>query len=541
MKIGFLQTFTGRSLIGIAAVAGLSLVASGALQGKPRSRVTPYLEVQQVLTADFSGGEVLTYTGVGGGVDASIATRRVQATIAYNYQRRIGWNGGLDDSDVHSGIAAAHVDVVPGMIGFDAGAMAARTGADIRVPIAGSRSIDDPNSAEIYSAYAGPSLSTRAGPVAVNASYRLGYVAVDDRSLSGLPAGSPRIDRYSSSTVHQATASVGMAPGELPFGWTVGAGWVREDQKRLDSTFEGKYVRGDVVVPVSPTLAVTGGIGWETMDASMDDFLRDANGLPVLTPGGNLVSDPSRPRLKTYEESGLIYDAGIIWRPSPRTELQARAGHRYGGTTFTGSLAHKINQHSALTAAVYDSVSSFGRLVIHDLSGLPRNFEIPRNGFNGGPGGCVFGADPGTGACFGASLQSIAGFNFRNRGGNILYSASRGPWSLGAGAGYNNRRYLAPNGLSLAGVTDQSFTLNGYLGRRFTRTSGMDFDAYAAFYDSGLAGADGSFGAGVTGRYYRSFLDPRLQAQISAGLYTTQGEAIDATYGSILFGLRYSF
>jgi hypothetical protein len=540
MKNGFFQGLGRRAWFGIAGATALSLAAGGAVQGEPRTRVTPYLQVEQVITADFTDGEVLTYTGVGGGIDASVSTRRVQATIAYNYQRRIGWNGGLEDHDVHSGVAAAHVDVIPGVVGFDAGALAARTAADIRLPVPTARTIDDPNIAEVYSAYAGPTLATRAGPVAVTASYRLGYVAVDDHSLSGLPPGAPRVDRYSSSTVHQATASVGMAPGQLPFGWTVGAGWVREDQDRLDSSFEGKYVRGDVVVPVSPTLAVTAGVGWETMDAEMDDFLRDANGLPVLTPDGHLVSDPSRPRLKTYEESGMMYDAGIIWRPSPRTELQARAGRRYGGTTFTGSLEHRINKHSALTAAIYDSVGSFGRVLINDLSGLPRNFEIPRNGF-GDPRGCIFGTDPGTGACFGASLQSLAGFNFRNRGGNIVYSASRGPWSLGAGAAYNNRRYLAPQGFSLAGVTDQSFTLNGYLGRRFTRTSGVDFDAYAAFYDSGLAGADSGFGAGVNGRYYRSFFDPRLQGYVSAGLYTTQADAADATYGSILFGLRFSF
>jgi hypothetical protein len=278
------------------------------------------------------------------------------------------------------------------------------------------------------------------------------------------------------------------------------------------------------------------------MDASLDDFVRDANGLPVLTPGGELISDPSRPRLKTYEQSGMMWDVGVIWRPSPRTELQARGGRRYGGTTFTGSLEHRINSHSAVTATVYDNVSSFGRLLIADLSGLPAKFRIPRNGL--GQNGCVFGTDPATGACFSDALQSLTSFNFRNRGANILYSANRGPWSLGVGAGYANRRYLAPRvggAFPLAGVTDQSFTLGANLGRRFTATSGFDVDAYAAWYDSGLRGSAGAFGAGVTGRYYRNVINEHLQAQIAAGLYTTRADEFDASYGSILLGLRYTF
>jgi hypothetical protein len=542
MKNSFFHRLGRRSWVPITAAAGFSLVAGGAVQGEPRTRLTPYLEVQQVVTADFSGGDVLTYTGVGGGVDGNISTRRVQATISYNYQRRIGWNGNLDDSDSHSGLAAVHIDAVPGLLAFDAGAMAARTHSDIRLPVPTARTLDDPNVAEIYSAYAGPTLSTRAGPVTIGASYRLGYVAVDDDSLSGLPPGSPRVDRYSSSTVHNASVSAGMGPGELPFGWTVGAGYVREDQNRMDSTFEGKYVRGDVVLPVNPKLAVTGGVGYETMKARQDDFVRDADGAPVLSPGGGLIADPDRPRLTTYEQDGIMWDVGVIWRPSPRTELQARGGWRYGGTTFIGSLAHRINKHSALNIAVYDSVSSFGRLLVADLGAVPTKFEIPRGGFNNGR--CVFGADPGTGRCFNDALQSVSSFNFRGRGVNAIYSASRGPWNMGLGASYSNRRYLVPRGtgaFALEGVTDQSFSIGGNIGRRFTRTSGFDIDAYGAWYDSGIDGSDGGFGAGVTGRYYRNIINEHLQAQVSAGLYTTQAGDFDASYGSILFGLRYSF
>ncbi len=284
---------------------------------RQRSEISAYLEVAQVLSADLgSGGDTLTYTSLAAGADGSVQTRRVTAQMSIRYQRNIEWNNGGVDSDVISGIAAVNAQVVPGVLNFDAGLLATRTGGDGRVFGITNRDA----SVDVYSGYVGPTLSTHVGPLAVNASYRLGYVKVDDHRAGG------RLDSdFDSATAHSATASIGMAPGGagLPFGWTVGAGYARTDSGgRWDQRFEGMYVRGDVVFPVSPTLAVTAGIGYESFEADQRDFVRDVNGAPVIGPDGP-SPDPARPRLLTYDLDGTMYDAGVIWRPSPRTELQA--------------------------------------------------------------------------------------------------------------------------------------------------------------------------------------------------------------------------
>jgi hypothetical protein len=135
--------------------------------------------------------------------------------------------------------------------------MATRTGGQGR---AVGTTVFDP-SVEVYSAYAGPTLSTHAGALAINAAYRLGYVAIDDDTPAGAAAD------YGSAVAHSLTGSVGMAPGSLPVGWTIGAGYARTDNDgEFDSQFEGAYVRGDVVVPVGPTLALTAGIGYEDFE-----------------------------------------------------------------------------------------------------------------------------------------------------------------------------------------------------------------------------------------------------------------------------------
>ncbi|MFN3945539.1 MAG: hypothetical protein ACK4K7_11480 [Allosphingosinicella sp.] len=517
---------------GVAADAGPPVAAPRGVPLRPRAEITPYLEVNQVVSAALGdGGDVVTYTALAAGVDGRMQTRRVTVQASYRYERRIEWSGDLPQSDAHSGIVMAAVEAVPNALNLEAGAMATRSGVD-------GRSVLTPRdpAVTVYSVYGGPTLSTHAGPVAVNASYKLGYVTIDDASLAGID--------YGDSVAHSASASVGMAPGELPVGWTVAAGYAREESGELENRFEGKYARADVVVPVGPTLAVTGGVGYEEIQSSQLDVVRTSGGVPVVTPGGRLIPDPTAPRLLAYEQSGIIWDVGVIWRPSPRTELQARGGRRYGGTTVTGSLQHQFVNGDGLGIRVYDGVDTFGRLLISDLSGLQGGFDVNRDPFSGAIGGCVFGEDPGTGVCFDQALQRISGATFRNRGGTIIYSGERGPWTFGVGAGFSHRRYFRPvsGNFATAGPrTDRSFSLNGGIDRALGRSASAGVDVFASWYDSDIGAVDGIFATGITGNYYRAFLLERLQMRAALGLYHSDAGTIDSTVASGLLGLRYSF
>lgn len=533
------------SVSGVAAA--LTIGFSG--PGSARSQVVPYLEVQQVLSADLNDGDVLTYSTLAAGVDARAQTRRVEAQISYRYERRIGWGDNLADDDVHTGLAAMRAELVPNTLALNAGALATRARSNGRGPILGFNTADSRFLADVYSLYAGPDYSSRIDALDVAASYRLGYVQVDDHSLAGLPLlpGTPILDRYDSSVNHSAKASVGMGPGDLPFGWTVGAGYTREDVDRLDQRYEAKFIRGDVILPVSPTVALTAGAGYEEIEASQQDIVRDANGVPIVTPSGRLIANPDAPRLLAYDQSGLIWDAGVIWRPSRRTELQARVGRRYGDTTIVGSIRHQLNSAFAMVGSVYDSVDSYGRILVADLAATPVNFRNNRNPFNpgvGGIGGCIFGNDPGTGTCLDNAFHAISTANFRNRGANLLFSGGRGPWTVGLGANYSHRKYFTPdvqNGFALDRYADESFTLSAGLTRQLSRTSQANFEAYASWFDSGLPASEAVFGTGATASYYRSFLFDRLQAQAAAGVYTTDSGFDDSTVAQGLIGLRYSF
>src|ERR1700740_2626852 len=103
-----------RALIIGAGIAALFFTSPAFADDHARHKsIAPYIELGQVLTSDLQSGDVLTYSTVAAGVDASIQTKRTQFQISYRYERRISWSKKVGDDDVHSGLARAAVKIVP--------------------------------------------------------------------------------------------------------------------------------------------------------------------------------------------------------------------------------------------------------------------------------------------------------------------------------------------------------------------------------------------------------------------------------------------
>jgi hypothetical protein len=527
-----------------AAVALLGALV-GASPGWAEAKISPYIEAQQVLDAEFNnGGEVLTYTTLAAGVDGSITGKRTEAQISYRYEHRIPWNKGESTDSVHNGLARARTDVVPKLISLEGGAIAMRARSDIRGDAPAFFTGSDKNLTQVYGAYVGPNLTAHAGPVFVNGSYRFGYIKVDDDFSVTLPSGQPLLDRYNHATSHEGTLSVGMPSGNLPFGWTVTGGYTQENTSQLDQRFIGKYVRGDVTVPVSPHLALTGGAGYEDIRVTERAPLRDANGAPILGPRGRFITDPASPRLLGYNTDGLIWDVGAIWKPNRRTTVQVRGGRRYGGRAITGSVDYQLRRTVGLRVAVYDAIESFGRALTGGLATLPTSFDANRDPLTGDFGGCVFGTTPGTGACLDSALQSITTANYRSRGAYALLSGQRGPWTFGMGAGYANHKYLAPQVaqiFTINGVVDESFSLQAQARRSLSSTSDITGSLVGNWYSSGIGNAPNVTNIGATMTYSRDFTE-RLVGFGGVGLYNyrIQREG-SSTHGQAVVGVRYRF
>ncbi|WP_194953538.1 hypothetical protein [Sphingopyxis solisilvae] len=524
------------------AESGRSAKRAEARRGKRQVDVVPYLEVGQVLTADLkNGGDVLTYTTVAAGLDAAIVTTRAELAATVRYEHRFGWNGGQSDSDTISGLARGRIELARGL-NLEGGALATRTRADGQGADSGLFIGNASNVANLYSVYAGPTLTRRIGGLDVGAGYRFGYTKVDVDTPAILAPGSQPQDIFDSSTNHVAWASVGARPGALPFGWQLSGGYEREDASQLDQRFEGKYARADVTMPIGPTVALLGGVGYEDIEIGQRDPVLDANGIPVRDANGRFVTDKSSPRQLSFDTDGLIWDAGVMWQPSRRTSLTARVGRRYGDTIYTGSFAYRADHATTLQIGVYDGLSSLGRGVSGGLAALPTQFDPTRNPIGGNINPCVFGQQGG--GCLTNQLGNATSAQYRSRGVQATMASRYGRWSYGVGIGYDQRKLLAPLLSpigSLNGITDESYYLFLSAGRQLDADSDLSLAGYVNYFDNGAPGASDVQSAGLSAAYSRRFWRG-LTGTAAASLNAFDQDGFNSQLiGSALVGLRYNF
>ncbi len=511
--------------------------------GRNGSYVAPYIEAQQVVTAELSpGSEVLTYSLVAAGIDTTIAGRNNALSASLRYERRIGY-GQSGSGDTISGLVRGYASIVPQTLRIDAGVLAARTriessGAAVLAPLG-----EDSATTQLYSAYAGPTLTGELGDARVDAHYRIGYTKVETPdAVTGVPGQAP-LDIFDESVAHDAGIHIGTRAGEvLPVGIGAGAGYYREDISNLDQRVEDMHARLDLSLPVSRDLALVGGVGYEDVEISSRDALRDAQGIPV-TASGRFLTDTSAPRTIAYQADGLIWDAGVIWRPSRRTQLEAHVGRRYGTISYFGSFSYAPNERSAFNVAVYDNISGFGGQVNRALADLPAEFTANRNPLTGDLGGCVAALEKGN--CLSGVLGSVRSATFRARGVAASYNLDLGRISAGIGAGYDRRKFIAAPGTVLAvanGVIDENYWLAAYLNGRIDRDSRYSLNLYANWFQSGSALVGDATALGATLAYYRNLTD-RLTATAALGIDgISRSEPLeDQWQASALVGLRYNF
>ncbi len=467
--------------------------------------------------------------------------RGAEVAASVRYEHRFGWSDGLGDADILSGLARGRVEVARG-VNLEGGALATRSSGDGGSAGSGLFIGDGGNVANLYSVYAGPTLVQHIGGLDVGAGYRFGYSKVDIESSVAVPPGTLEQDIFDSSTNHVAWGSVGQRPGDLPFGWQLSGGYEREDASQLDQRFEGKYARADVTMPIGPSVALLGGVGYEDIEVSQRDPVLDANGVPLRDANGRFVTDPASPRQLSFDVDGLIWDAGVMWRPSHRTSLTARVGRRYGDTIYTGAFFYRADHATTLQVGVYDGLSSFGRGLSGGLAALPTQFDPTRNPVTGGINPCVFGEDGG--GCLTNRLGNATSAQFRSRGVQVALASRYGGWGFGVGVGYDQRRLLVPDTSVIAaldGVKDENVYLFLSAGRRLDEQSDLSLTGYVNHIDNGAPGASDVQSAGISAAYSRRFWRG-LTGTAAASLSAFDQEGFNSELiGSALVGLRYNF
>lgn len=531
------------SVLGImaAAFSAPAYAQSSDDQGSSTS-FQPYIEVNQVLSAELTpGDEVVTFTQVAVGVDVNTQGRDSGASVSLRYERNIGYGDDAVDSDTISGIARGSLAIVPRAVTLEAGALASRTRVDGGGGVSGNPLVSEDAESRIYSGYAGPSFATRAGSVDVTGAARVGYSRFETDTNLVNPNGD-NVDAFDESTSYSGQIRAGTQAGDpLPVGIGVTAGAFQEDISNLDQRVRDLYVRGDVTVPLTDNFAVVGGIGYEDVEVSSRDALRDVNGDPVLDENGRFVTDAASPRQIAFEADGLIWDVGVTWSPSARTSLAATVGRRYDSTTYYGSLSYQPDSRSALNLSVYDGITGLGGALTNSLSGLSSDFDVIRNPFSGDLGGLI-GDNDSVGLT--GNLGSIRSAAFRNQGVSASYSRRVGGVSTGIGLGYNRREFIGAEGTVLEaidGIADENYYVTAGASSPLGQSGTIAGSAYFNLFDSGVEGGDVT-GYGASAAYNRS-ITRKLSARAALGVDYIDSEFTDEDFAvaSALLGLRYDF
>ena len=533
----------GTSSAAIAQDQGLGQEQGAEGTGQRRAAVIqPYIEVSQILSAQLTpGDDILTFTQVAAGVDINVQGRNSGAAVSLRYERNIGYGDDALDTDTVSGIARGTLAVIPNALSFEAGALASRSRVDGGGAATANPLVREDAESRFYSAYAGPSLSTRVGAVDVNGVARVGYNRFETDAALVNPQGQT-VDVFDDSVTYLGQITAGVGAGEvLPVGLAVTAGGFQEDIGNLDQRVRDLYVRGDVTLPISPTLALVAGAGYEDVEISSRDAVRDANGDPVIGADGRLVTDSASPRQIAFAVDGLLWDVGVLWRPSSRTSLQASVGRRYDSTTYYGTFTYVPNQRSAFALNVYDGVSGFGGVLNNALAGLDSDFEAIRNPVTGDFGGLVSGTD---GIATIGGLGSVRSAAFRGRGVRASYERQIGRTSAAIGAGYDRRTFIAAAGTALApanGLTDESYYVIAGLSRDIGQNANIATNAYVNWFDS--AANNGDVTAMGASAAYNQSITQRLtgRAAVSVDYFDSEFTADDFAFATALVGLRYDF
>ena len=369
----------GVAIQGGGGGADTGVTGGGSTAARPRNRpeFSAGIDFQQIMERQFQGdGDDVTYSEVSGNVGVQVKNRRIVASGSYRASYRIAEQGDAGKSFNQDGVMRAQAILIQEWLTVDTGVIVTRSRVDPGGAAPQTNSAGAKNLTQTYSTFIQPNFTRHFGELGFNATYRYSFTK-NEGTLASLGVTGPQVNRFDDSIGHQATASLGMKQSELPFDWTASIEYARENASSLAKHTRSLNASAEITVPVTRSVALVSSGGYERIRISERPALLDPiTLLPVTDDNGRFIPDPAQPRELTYEISGFIADAGVIWRPSRRTRFELRAGYRYDDLTVTGLVEWKFSDRTGMTFILSDRIESFGQSVAGGLAAAPVELDL---------------------------------------------------------------------------------------------------------------------------------------------------------------------
>ena len=532
--------------LGNGAGTGNGLEAQGgAPRGKRQVVIRPYIEAGQVVDVPLSGagaGPVTGYALAAAGVDVQLNGRNTQASASLRYEHDFNDIGPSGHGNTLSGIVRGQTALGTPALRLDYGAMA----MDSYVSSAGASTTAVPTSygerTHVYTGFIGPSLATHMDDIQLSAHYHIAYTKEHEDTTTSVGALTGSSFGFDHSTSQNAAVAVGNKPGDgLPVGLGAEAGFVQEDGSLLDQRSREYHGRAQIIIPLVRDVALVGGIGFENIEVSSRDALRNASGALIYSSGGQLQTEPNSARTIAYQTSGLMWDGGVIWQPSRRMHFEAHVGRRYGHIGYNGSLKYTPNDRTSLNIVVYDTLGGFGGGLTDAMVAMPTTFNGVRDAITGELLGCVAST---TGGCIASATGAQNGLVFRAQGVMANWGAQAGRLSFGAGLGYDRHQYLTSAQTALAsynGKVDQYYWASAYISDRLSKHETLQGTLNLYHFQSGLDSLGDMNAIRASGLYKYDFTQ-HLSASAMLAIDGVSRPVVDDLWtASGALGMRYSF
>ena len=509
--------------------------------------IHPYIEVSQDVDSFYAPtSSELTYTDLVAGAEVTINGRNNQGTISARVDERLGY-GTVANSTGVNGVASLSSAILPNTLRIDYGAYANETTVTPDGATFANTSVTVGQRQQIYALYAGPTLTTHLGDdIGITGHYRIGYTNIGETGYNQQNTLLNSIDVFGHSVVQDGRLSAGVRPGQLGWiGFNIIGGYYNEKVSNLDQVLTSEYARGEAIIPVTSELAIVGGGGYEKILVTSHDALRNSSlpgDPPILDANGRYITDYSSPLYTAMNVVDPIWDVGIEWRPSRRTNLEVHFGHRYGEFTGYGSFTYMPSPRQNFSIVYYNNLGGFGGDLNNTLSNLSSQFETVRDGITGNISSCL--STSASGGCLGGVLGSANSAFGLAHGATIGYDLHWGSFDFGVGVGYDIHRYITAAetiDARINGKADSYYWIDTFLGARINEKSQFQTTLNLYKYDSGLVLNSNETSLRVVS-IYQYFPSKHLSFNASLALNASFNQAQANLWSSTLsMGVRYTF
>lgn len=419
-----------------AAVFGASLFAVCAMDASAKVDITPSISVRQVFADGVDGTSgIEAYTIVAPGIAASVEGQRASAFLNYNYNRRIAWGEGGGNNrqkGAHSLTARGDLEVAQDLLYLSAGGLITSVSRDRRGPISLNPDLNVFNQTHVMSGYITPSIRHRFGAFATaELAYTLrGFATNDDDRFLVPDRGGNEFDfalpSAGDSYGHDVSLRIGSGESFRRLRWTLTNSFSHDRRDVLNEVFRTYQTVLDGEYALSRSISLLGSIGYDDTRSTSD------------------TSFTNTTRFVSYNESGVVYDGGLRWSPSRRTDVSVRVGRRFGSTTINSEANWAPASGLRLSAAYNDTIDTFGRLFTTQIGGISIS-QLQSGGARNSRIGVanLIGIDPLTNLPFIFGSQSINNATTRARTGQLSLSLDRRNWSGNATVFADRRRLLS--------------------------------------------------------------------------------------------------